>query len=184
MGKTPATPLRKQALKGTSAAASTSRLLQYRMSPKEHRQMAWACTECLDPQDALAREQTRKAQDAQAAMSLYMPMPSADVLLATYDIEAQRQLLRSHYCRSEFRFLVVRCAPHWHTNFCWQVMIQTRQFSTKGAVPSGLWNDKQAIADIPRGRRRDTWGTVIGYTAGQAPKAEGTCSPPRYHNLF
>jgi hypothetical protein len=34
-----------------------------------------------------------------------MPMPSADVLLDSYDIEAQRQLLRSHYCRSEFRFL-------------------------------------------------------------------------------
>lgn len=32
-------------------------------------------------------------------------MPSADSLLAAYDLDAQRQLLRSHYCRSEFRFL-------------------------------------------------------------------------------
>lgn len=32
-------------------------------------------------------------------------MPSAESLLATYDLDAQRQLLRSHYCRSEFRFL-------------------------------------------------------------------------------
>lgn len=32
-------------------------------------------------------------------------MPSAESLLAAYDLDAQRQLLRSHYCRSEFRFL-------------------------------------------------------------------------------
>ncbi|WWD19346.1 hypothetical protein CI109_103805 [Kwoniella shandongensis] len=33
--------------------------------------------------------------------------PPAEVLLATYDIDAQRQLLRSHYCRSEIRFLLL-----------------------------------------------------------------------------
>ncbi|GHJ87912.1 hypothetical protein NliqN6_4314 [Naganishia liquefaciens] len=82
MGKTPATPLRKQALKGTSAAASTSRLAH--------------------PAPFSSVPSLRHPGDPD---TLYMPMPSADVLLATYDIEAQRQLLRSHYCRSEFRFL-------------------------------------------------------------------------------
>lgn len=33
--------------------------------------------------------------------------PSADNLLATYSLEAQRQLLKSHYCRSEIRFLLL-----------------------------------------------------------------------------
>ena len=32
---------------------------------------------------------------------------STDQLLGTYDIDAQRQLLRSHYCRSEVRFLLL-----------------------------------------------------------------------------
>ncbi|ORY31967.1 hypothetical protein BCR39DRAFT_524853 [Naematelia encephala] len=33
--------------------------------------------------------------------------PPAEALLATYSIDAQRQLLRSHYCRSQIRFLLV-----------------------------------------------------------------------------
>jgi hypothetical protein len=33
--------------------------------------------------------------------------PPAEHLLATYSIDAQRQLLRSHYCRSEVRFLLL-----------------------------------------------------------------------------
>ncbi|KAK8854523.1 hypothetical protein IAR55_003262 [Kwoniella newhampshirensis] len=33
--------------------------------------------------------------------------PPAEAILATYDIDAQRQLLRSHYCRSEIRFLLL-----------------------------------------------------------------------------
>ncbi|KAK4689090.1 phosphatidylinositol 4-kinase B, partial [Tremellales sp. Uapishka_1] len=33
--------------------------------------------------------------------------PPAEALLATYALDAQRQLLRSHYCRSEVRFLLV-----------------------------------------------------------------------------
>ncbi|RXK37677.1 hypothetical protein M231_05089 [Tremella mesenterica] len=33
--------------------------------------------------------------------------PTADTLLATYSLGAQRQLLRSHYCRSEVRFLLI-----------------------------------------------------------------------------
>ncbi|WOO79640.1 Phosphatidylinositol 4-kinase pik1 [Vanrija pseudolonga] len=33
--------------------------------------------------------------------------PSAEALLATYSLEAQRRLLRSHYCRSEIRFLLL-----------------------------------------------------------------------------
>lgn len=33
--------------------------------------------------------------------------PSADALLAAYSLEAQRQLLKSHYCRSEIRFLLL-----------------------------------------------------------------------------
>jgi hypothetical protein len=36
---------------------------------------------------------------------LRMPMPSPENLLAMYAIDSQRALLRSHYCRSEFRFL-------------------------------------------------------------------------------
>jgi hypothetical protein len=37
--------------------------------------------------------------------ALRMPMPSAESLVSMYDADAQRALLRSHYCRSEFRFL-------------------------------------------------------------------------------
>ena len=37
--------------------------------------------------------------------ALRMPMPSAESLVSMYDADAQRSLLRSHYCRSEFRFL-------------------------------------------------------------------------------
>lgn len=33
--------------------------------------------------------------------------PPPDVLLSSYSIDAQRQLLRSHYCRSEIRFLLL-----------------------------------------------------------------------------
>ncbi|XAO25918.1 hypothetical protein I312_104751 [Cryptococcus bacillisporus CA1280] len=33
--------------------------------------------------------------------------PTADAILATYSLSAQRQLLRSHYCRSEVRFLLL-----------------------------------------------------------------------------
>ncbi|WVQ80010.1 hypothetical protein IAT38_002111 [Cryptococcus sp. DSM 104549] len=33
--------------------------------------------------------------------------PPAEAILATYSIDAQRQLLRSHYCRSEVRFLLL-----------------------------------------------------------------------------
>jgi phosphatidylinositol 4-kinase len=33
--------------------------------------------------------------------------PPADALLATYSLDAQRQLLRSHFCRSEIRFLLL-----------------------------------------------------------------------------
>lgn len=33
--------------------------------------------------------------------------PSAETLLSAYSIDAQRQLLRSHYCRSEVRFLLL-----------------------------------------------------------------------------
>ncbi|WVQ95225.1 hypothetical protein IAU59_002320 [Kwoniella sp. CBS 9459] len=33
--------------------------------------------------------------------------PSAEAILATYSVDAQRQLLRSHYCRSEVRFLLL-----------------------------------------------------------------------------
>ncbi|ODN77738.1 hypothetical protein L202_04877 [Cryptococcus amylolentus CBS 6039] len=33
--------------------------------------------------------------------------PSAEAILAAYDLEAQKQLLRSHYCRSEVRFLLL-----------------------------------------------------------------------------
>lgn len=33
--------------------------------------------------------------------------PSAEALLSVYNIDAQRQLLRSHYCRSEVRFLLL-----------------------------------------------------------------------------
>lgn len=33
--------------------------------------------------------------------------PSAEALIATYSVDAQRQLLRSHYCRSEIRFLLL-----------------------------------------------------------------------------
>lgn len=82
MSKAPASPLRKQALKGPSGAVSTSRLPH--------------------PAPFSSAPSLRHIGDPD---TLYMPMPSADVLLATYDIEAQRQLLRSHYCRSEFRFL-------------------------------------------------------------------------------
>lgn len=38
--------------------------------------------------------------------SNHMPFPSPDSLLATYELDAQRQLLRAHYCRSEVRFLL------------------------------------------------------------------------------
>jgi hypothetical protein len=34
-------------------------------------------------------------------------LPLPENLLATYSLEAQRQLLRSHYCRSEIRFLLL-----------------------------------------------------------------------------
>ncbi|WVR09318.1 hypothetical protein IAU60_006383 [Kwoniella sp. DSM 27419] len=33
--------------------------------------------------------------------------PSSDAILATYSVDAQRRLLRSHYCRSEVRFLLL-----------------------------------------------------------------------------
>ena len=33
--------------------------------------------------------------------------PPADSLLATYSLDAQRQLLRSHYCRTQVRFLLL-----------------------------------------------------------------------------
>lgn len=33
--------------------------------------------------------------------------PAAEAILATYSLSAQRQLLRSHYCRSEVRFLLL-----------------------------------------------------------------------------
>jgi len=36
---------------------------------------------------------------------LRMPMPSPESLLSMYEKDTQRTLLRSHYCRSEFRFL-------------------------------------------------------------------------------
>ncbi|KAJ9095191.1 hypothetical protein QFC19_007646 [Naganishia cerealis] len=75
-------PLRKQALKGMSLSASSPRL----STPA--------------PFSSVPSLRHTGHQD-----TLYMPMPSADVLLDSYDIEAQRQLLRSHYCRSEFRFL-------------------------------------------------------------------------------
>lgn len=35
-----------------------------------------------------------------------MPFPSPESILATYELDAQRQLLRAHYCRSEVRFLL------------------------------------------------------------------------------
>lgn len=82
MGKPPPSPLRKQALKGASGPTSTSRIAH--------------------PAPFSSVPSLRHSGHAD---TLYMPMPSADALLATYDIEAQRQLLRSHYCRSEFRFL-------------------------------------------------------------------------------
>ena len=34
-------------------------------------------------------------------------MPSSDAMVATYSADAQRQLLRGHYCRSEIRFLLL-----------------------------------------------------------------------------
>ncbi|KAJ9121523.1 hypothetical protein QFC22_002141 [Naganishia vaughanmartiniae] len=80
--KPPTSPLRRKVLQGMSLSASTSRL----STPAPFTSVP--SLRHTGPQD-----------------TLYMPMPSADDLLDSYDIEAQRQLLRSHYCRSEFRFL-------------------------------------------------------------------------------
>ncbi|KAI5453294.1 Phosphatidylinositol 4-kinase pik1alpha (PI4-kinase)(PtdIns-4-kinase) [Naganishia albida] len=80
--KAPASPLRRQALKSMTSSSSTPRLTQP------------APFSSVPTLGQTSRRDT-----------LFMPMPSADMLLATYDVEAQRQLLRSHYCRSEFRFL-------------------------------------------------------------------------------
>lgn len=82
MNKVPASPLRRQALKSMTSSTSTSR----------HAHPA--------PFSSVPTLGQSSRQD-----TLYMPMPSAEMLLESYDIEAQRQLLRSHYCRSEFRFL-------------------------------------------------------------------------------
>ncbi|KAJ9096017.1 hypothetical protein QFC21_005381 [Naganishia friedmannii] len=81
--KPPTSPLRRKALQGMSLSASTSRL-----------------STTPAPFTSVPSLRHTGPQD-----TLYMPMPSADALLDSYDIEAQRQLLRSHYCRSEFRFL-------------------------------------------------------------------------------
>lgn len=80
--KVPSSPLRRQALKSMTSSATTPRLGH------------------PAPFSSVPTLGQTSRQD-----TLFMPMPSAEMLLATYDIEAQRQLLRSHYCRSEFRFL-------------------------------------------------------------------------------